>query len=53
MKKQIRLKTTEHKLKDMTDKVAIEEEYSARLEEHENTLRELANLPQVDHLKKA
>ena len=45
--------TSEHKLQDMTDRVeAIEEEYSARLEEHENALNKLANLPKVDTFKK-
>ena len=48
-----KVQTAEHKLKDMTDRVeAIEEEYSARLEEHENALNKLANFPQVDHFKK-
>ena len=37
----------------MTDRVeAVEEEYSARLEEQENALQKLVNLPQVDHFKK-
>ena len=37
----------------MTDRVeAIEEEYSARLEEHENVLNKLANFPKVDTSKK-
>ena len=34
-----KVQTAEHTLKDMADRVdAIEEEYSARLEEHENAL---------------
>ena len=48
-----KIQTAEHKLQDMTDRVeAIEEEYSARLEEHENALKKLANLPKVDTFKK-
>ena len=48
-----KVQTAEHKLQDMTDRVeAIEEEYSARLEEHENALKKLANLPKVDTFKK-
>ena len=48
-----KVQTAEHKLQDMTDRVeAIEEEYSARLQEHEKALHKLANLPQVNHFKK-
>ena len=48
-----KVQTAEHKLQDMTDRVeAIEEEYSARLEEHENALKKLVNLPKVNTFKK-
>ena len=48
-----KIKTAKIKLKAMTDRVvAVEEEYSARLEEHENALQKIVNLPQVDHFKK-